>query len=355
MIRLFPLLIAFHLVGFLNAQIYISVAPWDNALSYHPSIVGLQSEESFQLNLYSQKSLPEDATRFIRSAIGNLVDLNTAGFKPTEVNHSYFLGYQKTFELKRQNSITGALQLQHFKEPNSVSENFTSAGFTINYHKPLAAQENRTRYVSFGYQANLVLNSPNKSLTSIEYSRLTAPSLSFDDFNAQFRNSGASQLLSLNYFYLHKKETSLLIGFTGAFNHTKRAFPDTSTQGGEVTVLGDGYFSGLLNIEFQKVLRKKIVVQVNLIEHFFKQLGVGVGFKLGRHSIFKFLVTQSGDLGYANLFSAPSSFTSMQFSLDMKRYKYIVTFGSTETKYLQFGVTYRLHERDTSTLLSISQ
>jgi len=44
----------------INAQNYISAAPWDNALSYNPSIVGLTTNESIQMNIFSQKTLTPD-------------------------------------------------------------------------------------------------------------------------------------------------------------------------------------------------------------------------------------------------------------------------------------------------------
>ena len=357
MFRIFLFFFAFNILGTLNAQNYTSVAPWDNALSYHPSMVGVHTDESFQMNIFSQRTVLDSSigsTTFPSfSNLRDFIDFEVALLEPIEVKNAYFLGYQKTVALKRENRITGGLQLQHIKEVERRTENSTSVGFTINYHKPLAKRKNKTRYLSFGYQLNLLFNSPNRSVISAAFNSIDTPRLSFDEFNAQFRNSGVSQSFSVNYHYLREKKTSFQFGVTFSLYNVKTPSRILSTIDGSVFFRTETLFQGRINLDYQQVLGKKAALNLNLLLHAQPQIGLGLGFRLEKSSILNFsYVVVYSFLEYS--FSPPMPYANIQVSLDMKRYKYITTFGFNDFQFLKFGVVYRLEDRDTRSMLSIN-
>ncbi len=358
MIRLYLLLFLCCIISSLGAQNYTAVAPWDNALSYHPAMVGVDTDESFQMNIFSQQSILEDSlTRALLprlSDIRDFIDFNAMLLVPTDIKNSYFLGYQKTVALKRQNRITAGLQLQHVKEIRRRTENATSIGFTINYHKPLAKKKYKTRYFSLGYQLNLIFNTPNRSVTPAAFNTLNATSLSFDEFNAQFRNSSTNQNISFNYAYLREKRTSLQLGLTFSFYNLSEPRRLLSLTDGTIFFRNESLFQARLNFDFQQVLRDKLVLYLNILTKSNGQAGVGLGFRIKKHSILKLEYVQSY-YDSPNIFSeTPIINSNAQVALDMKRYKYIVTYGLGDFRILKFGVVYRLEDRDTSSMLSIN-
>lgn len=356
MIRLFLPLFLCCVFRSLGAQNYTSIAPWDNALSYHPAMVGVDTDESFQMNIFSQWTNLEDSlSRAILPQLRNLrdfIDFNASLLDPTDIKNAYFLGYQKTAVLNRQNRITGGLQLQHIKEIRRRTENATSVGFTINYHKHLAKKKYKTRYLSLGYQINLIFNTPNRSVTPAAFNTLNATSLTFDEFNAQFRNSGFNQSISFNYAYLREKRTSLQLGLTFSFYNLKEPSGILSTIDGTIFFRSESLFQARLNFDFQQVLGDNLVLYLNVLSKSNGQAGLGLGFRIKRHSILKLQYIQSY-YNSSDIFSVPPFIdTHIQVSLDMKRYKYIASIGNPII--LKFGVVYRLEDRDTSSMLSIN-
>ena len=282
--------------SFLSAQNYTAIAPWDNALSYHPSKVGVHTDESFQMNIFSQQSILEDSlTRALLPSLRDLrdfIDFNVDLLEPRDVKNSYFLGYQKTAVLKRQNRITGGLQLQHIKEIERQTQNPTILGFTLNYHKPLAKKKYKTRYLSFGYQLNLLFNTPNRSVTPAAFSSIDTPRLSFDEFNAQFRNSGLNQSLSFNYFYLRENRTSIQLGLTFSFYNVKEPSRILSTIDGTVIFTNSSLFQGRAILDFQQMISNKLVLNINLLLQRSLHTSLGFGFRLKRHTILNLNIVQ---------------------------------------------------------------
>ena len=353
MIRLLLFFFAFSNLSYLEAQKYTSIAPWDNALSYHPVIVGVDTDEAIQMNIFSQQT-PETFAIPLGFTLRNVIDFNRVLLEPIDIKNSYFFGYQKTIEFKRQQRLTGGLQLQHYNELRRLVQDNTIAGFTINYHKPLAKKKHKTKYLSFGYQINLIFHTPNRSVTSFGYSTLTTPNLSFDEFNAQFRNTGFNQTIGVNYSYLREHKTSFNLGLSLSVNNISVATQILSTTEGVVRFRNDGIVQARFNLDIQQVLGKKFVLQLNLLEQFNSQLGFGFGFKLGKYSIFKVIAVQNF-IDYVSVFDGISSYSGINLSLDMKRYKYIASLGLKNINFAKFGVVYRLEQRDTRSMLSPSQ
>lgn len=356
MIRYLALLVTLHFGGSIAAQNYISIAPWDNALSYHPSIVGIQADESIQMNIFSQKGSNGVNPISLSNRLTDFVDFSGTLREPEDVKNSYFLGYQKTAELKGGHRITGGLQLQHYKELERLSQDFTSAGFTINYHKPLAKKQGVTKYFSMGYQINLLLQTPNVSVTSFSHREFVDASLlSFEDYNTQFRSTGINQSISINYSYLSNRQTLFSTGLTFSFFSFRVASGGNITNSGIFRFQSTSIRRANIVTELQQMIGNKFVLQVNYLEHIIgRQLGLGLGFRLKRRSILKFHFL-IGNTPNPDFQDRASGFTHAQISLDMKRYKYIATLGIDNISFLKLGVVFRLTRRDLRSMLSVSQ
>ncbi len=358
MIRLLLLVGIFHIFGFVAAQNYVSLAPWDNALSYHPSIVGVHTDESFQMNIFSQKDFFNNIFGGGTTIRGfyDAIDFPEGLLEPYDIKNSYFLGYQKTTTLNGQHRITGGLQLQHLKEFNRQSQNVTSAGFTFNYHKPLTKKNYKTRYISFSYQINLLLHTPNLSVTPFVYNTISTPRITFDEFNDQFRNSGLSQSLSFNYSFLREKRTFFNIGATLSFYHLKapRASARATSIDGIVLFQNQTHVQGRGYLHFQQALSKKITLDIKILAQTNSQFGLGFGFRVGKHSLLNLHYVRASFTSDPSINTSINSYSSAQVSLDMKHYKYIATIG-IDTNLLKLGVVYRLEARDTQSMLSFNQ
>jgi hypothetical protein len=337
----------------ISAQNYISAAPWDNALSYNPSIVGLTTDESFQMNIFSQKSLPLDLPPgFVLNPLDfrNTIDFGVALPELVDIKNSYFLGYQKTIPFLERCKLTGGLQLQHSKRVRRVSQDATGIGFSINVHFIKKITPLITRNWSFGYQLNILFQTPNRGVTSYAYGLLSDPIISLDEYKAQFRNAGANQTVSLNYTYLIKKKTAINLGFVFSGNQYKIARASFPNLNGTVSFrsVPQGVFR--LNVELQQSIGKNLMLQTNALFAQQSQLAYGFGFRIGKTNLLKFLV-----INYPVLMDIPLNtfYSAGNISLDMKRFKYTLTFGLENITFAKLGVVFRFAERDTKSLISI--
>ena len=83
----------------LFSQNYVGVAPWDNALSYNPSIVGAYTDQSIQMNILTRKISPSAlpaGTIIVAPRPGEFIGFAEGLVSPKDINQSYFLAYQKT-------------------------------------------------------------------------------------------------------------------------------------------------------------------------------------------------------------------------------------------------------------------
>lgn len=338
-----------------EAQNYVSAAPWDNALSYNPSIVGLTTDESFQMNIFSRRSTRIDFATISGVPIRALDFDDTIDFigalpRLRDIKNAYFLGYQKTIALKERFRLTGAAQLQHSDRDESTSQESTGLGFSINFHVKKLKSSRVSRYWSFGYQLNLLFQTTNKSVTSYAYNLLDAPIITFDEYNAQFRNTGTQQILSINYTYLIKEKTAINFGFVFSGSQYNVARNFNRSMDGIVNFRSNTQDEVRINAELQQSIGKKFMLQINALAARETQLAYGFGFRLGKHNLLKLLVI---NYPVIDNFATFDSFSAFNLSLDMKRIELALTLGIDNITFTQLGVVYRVEDRNTKSLISI--
>jgi len=335
-----------------TAQNYVSAAPWDNSLSFNPAIAGLTTNESIQMNLYSRKTSPVDITPGL--SLAPLDFDNTINFERelpdlVDIKNSYFLGYHKSIPILERFKLTVGIQLQHSKRNRPVSQDNTGTGLSFNVHFIKKITPIISRNWSFGYQLNILLQTPNLGVTSYAYNLLSNPILSLDEYNAQFRKTGTNHTLSANYTYIRKKETVLNFGFVFSSNQ----FPIARNTSAEMT--GRVNFSSFpeniprLYFEWQQDIINFFVIQFNALFSKQNQIAYGFGFRLGKHNLFKVLLINAPIL---ESLATNNSYSAANLSLDYKRFRYSITLGLDSINFAKFGVVYRLAERDTGSLLS---
>ncbi len=337
----------------INAQNYISAAPWDNALSYNPSIVGLTTNESIQMNIFSQKTLTPDlppGTIINPVDFERTIDFNGQLPELVDIKNSYFLGYQKTIPFLERCKLTGGLQLQHSKRVRQISQDATGIGFSINVHFIKKITPLITRNWSFGYQLNILFQTPNRGVTSYAYGLLSEPTISLDEYQAQFRNAGANQTVSLNYTYMRKKTTAVNLGFAFSGSQYKVARSFSRNFNGSVSFRSRPQSIFLWNIELQQRISKNFMLQANAIFAEQNQVAYGFGFRIFKTNLLKLLLINYPVLSESTL---NTFYSAGNISLDMKRFKFALTFGLENITFAKLGVVFRMDERDTNSLISI--
>lgn len=341
----------------LLAQNYVGVAPWDNALSYNPSMVGAYTDQSIQMNMQTRK----------RTRIGSPVAIslfpipNPAEFigfednlpSPIHINRSYFLGYQKTIPIKERYRFTGGLQMQKYNQRENVSQDILNLGFTFNFHYSIAKRKSVLSHWSIGYQFNFISRTPNSYGTRNAYDEFIAPTLSYFEFREQFRNQGSNHSFSVNYSYIRKGETGISVGAVFNSYQYKVASSIDPSRTGEIKFLFSTLSLPLVNLEIQQAFKNKILLDLRVIGSSDSQIAAGLGVRMFRHNLLKLLLVTS-----PIPINAPDNtrgHTSLNLSLDMKRYKYILSAEVFDLSFIKAGVVYRFDDRDTSSLISIGQ
>lgn len=352
LLRLIICISFFTISADLFSQNFIGVAPWDNALSYNPSLVGVHTEESIQMNIHLVQNLRRsfDTTINPRSAV-EFINFRDEVPSPLNINRSYFLGYQKTVPLKGNFRLTGGVHLQGYHWALNTIQDANSLGLTVNFHYAIFKREHSHSHLSLGYQHNILFQTPNVTASKESYDTFIAPTLSLEDYSEQFRNQGASQSLSFNYSYVRKKETLITIG--GIIHGYKYKLVDDidSSLSGKIDFKNANFSLPRINVEFQQVFHDKFVLEAHGIVGFESQVAAGLGFRVKKHNLVKLLVV-SGILPIEGEDSS-GAYTSLNVSLEMKRYKYIASAGVSIIRFAKLGVVYRFENRDTSSLISL--
>lgn len=336
------------------AQNYIGVAPWDNALSYNPSAVGVHTDQSIQMNIHlieNLRPLVDDAINTNPTRAEEFINFIDEIPSPLSINRSYFVGYQKTAPLGEKFRFTGALQLQGYHWKNNAIQDTNSAGITANIHYSIFAREASYAHLSLGYQYNFLFQTPNATASRESYDAFTAPTLSFDEYSEQFRNLGANQSLSLNYSYVRKNETLLSIGaIINGYKYRLAEEIDPSLSG-IVNFKTTNLTLPRLNIEIQQAFHNKFVIEAHGIVGSESQVAAGLGIRVKEHNLLKLLVVSG--IHPVRVGSGFGQYFSLNLSLEMKRYKFIASAGLSIIRFAKAGVVYRFENRDTSSLISL--
>jgi len=180
--------------------------------------------------------------------------------------------------------------MQHSKRVRQISQDATGIGFSINVHFIKKITPLITRNWSFGYQLNILFQTPNRGVTSYAYGLLSEPTISLDEYQAQFRNAGANQTVSLNYTYMRKKTTAVNLGFAFSGSQYKVARSFSRNFNGSVSFRSRPQSIFLWNIELQQRISKNFMLQANAIFAEQNQVAYGFGFRIFKTNLLKLLL-----------------------------------------------------------------
>ena len=354
MIRVYLYLALILSSSIIMAQNHVSVAPWDNALSYNPSVVGVHTDQSIQMNIFSGRLSPFPIPTtgvLLGPIVEDFINFDEEIPTPQNIKNSYFLGYQKTVSFREKYRFTGALQLQQYQQKRNSSQDITSLGFTFNVHYAISKRRSILNNWSLGYQFNHLVYRPNFLFTRAGYEIFLAPILSFEEYSEQFRGQGSNHAFSINYSYVRKKVTKITVGANFSSYKYKVANSVDPSFSGDIDFIYAIFTLPRVNFEWQQTIGKKLLLELRVYGSLESQAAAGIGARIFKHNLLKFLVVTSPiPIGNPNTLN---TYTSVNLSLDMKRYRYILGLGVFNIRFVKFGVSYRFEDRDTSSLISL--